>query len=161
MVIVLIGVIYNFAVQGLHKVKEEKFTLTLMSLKAYLKSFNYQQSVKIICFGACKECILLVDKEQLKEPIDGFLEEAVLFYRYEFSYGYIVTTPETFFNADGVEQDVCFSYSIDKNGAGEQLLIAYKKSFYDFSTYFEKTIEYDSIELAQDAKENQLRDILK
>ena len=55
---------------------------------------------------------------------------------------------------EGVEEDVCFSYEIEKNGVGDQVLVEFKEKYYDLSTYFENTVVYDSLEEAQEIKED-------
>jgi len=160
-VIVLIGVIYTFALQGLDKVKEEKFSLTLVTLKEYLKSFIYENNVKLLCLERCERCYIYIDEKRDKNTIENFLNENVKIYRYEFSYGYVEDKPDVYFNENGAEEDVCFSYEIDKIGIGNQILVEYEGDFYDFSQYFKKTLKYDNLESAQEAKENQLRDVLK
>ena len=82
-------------------------------------------------------------------------------YRYDFLYGYVNIENNLFFNERDTEEDVCFSYKLDKNGVGEQVLIEYKDKFYDFSEYFSDVKIYNSLDEATQAKEKLIQEVMR
>lgn len=157
-VIVIIGVVYTLAVQGIQKMNEKESSLSISTLKEYLTDREYEKSVRLLCLDDCSICDIFVDGKK-SQKIEEFLDSEVRFYRYELLYGFIEKEKGTFFNENDVEEDVCFSYTINKEGIGDQVLIEYKESFYDLSPYFSQTLEYSSLEDALEYKENLLKEV--
>jgi len=156
----IVGVVYTLAVSNFSKLSEKSYNLTLANLKEYLLSFEPQTRVKLLCLDDCSSCDVFVDDNK-SATIDNFLNEKISTYRYEFLYGYTEAQKEVYFNVDDVEEDVCFSYVIEKNGVGDQVLVEFEKKFYDMSTYFSKTIVYNSLKDAQEAKENLIQKVTR
>lgn len=159
-VIMIMGVVYTLAVGSFQNLSDEKNKLSLQNLKEYLGSLEYKESAKLLCLNDCSTCYIFIDGNK-SDTIESFLDDEVKTYRYEFHYGYTEAQKEVYFNEDDVEEDVCFSYEIDKNGVGEQLLVEYKGRYYDFSTYFRDKTVYDSIESAAEAKEEIQREVMR
>jgi len=159
-VIMIIGVLYTLAIGNFNRLSDESSRLSLSNLKEYLHSIPHEKSVKILCLDDCSECDIFVDGQKSK-TVEDFLDESVRVYRYEFSYGAIEAEKEVFFNIDDVEEDVCFSYEVGKNGVGNQVLVEFKKSVYDFSSYFSKTAVYSSVEAAVEAREILVREVMQ
>lgn len=159
-VIMIIGVVYTLAVGSFQNLSDEKNKLSLQNLKEYLGSLEYKKSAKILCLNNCSNCYIFIDGNK-SDILEDFLEAEVKTYRYEFNYGYTEAQKEVYFNENKVEEDVCFSYEIDKNGVGEQLLVEYKGKYYDFSDYFKNRTVYDSIESAAEAKEEIQREVMR
>ena len=159
-VIMIIGVLYTLAIGNFNRLSDESSRLSLSNLKEYLHSIPHEKSVKILCLDDCSECDIFVDGQKSK-TVEDFLDESVRVYRYEFSYGAIEAEKEVFFNIDDVEEDVCFSYAVDKNGVGDQVLVEFKEKIYDFSSYFSKTAVYSSIEEAVEAREVLVREVMQ
>lgn len=157
-VIVIIGVVYTLAITNFTKINDDSSKLTLSNLKEYLLNTPHTKSVKLLCLDDCSECDVLVDGEKL-QTVEDFLDESVLVYKYDFSYGFMEAQKEVFFNSDEVEENVCFSYEIDKNGVGDQVLIEFKEKFYDMSTYLTKTPVYSSMQDAVEARESLQREV--
>jgi len=59
------------------------------------------------------------------------------------------------------QDDICFSYSIDKKGVGEQVFVEFKTKVYDFSTYLQSVGIYDSMQEAVEAKELLNQEVLR
>ena len=154
LVIVIIGVVYTLAISNFERLKEKEDSLTLGGLKEYLKDMNHTKSAKILCLDDCSSCDIYIDNNITDIKLEDFLDEDVKTYRYEFAYGYVEMEEDIFFNVEGVEEDVCFSYEIEKNGVGDQVLVEFKEKFYDFSRYFENTVVYSSLEEAKVIKED-------
>jgi len=159
-VIMIVGVVYILAVSNFNRISDESSKLTLSSLKEYLRSIPHTKSVKLLCLDDCSECDVFVDNVKSR-TIEDFLDESVRVYRYEFSYGAVEAEKEVYFNIDDVEEDVCFSYAVDKNGVGDQVLVEFKEKIYDFSSYFSKTAVYSSIEEAVEAREVLVREVMQ
>jgi len=159
-VIMIIGVVYTLAIGNFKKLSEEHSKLTLENLKEYLYSIKHSKSVKLLCLDDCSECDLYVDGNKSR-TVEGFLDKSVKVYRYEFSYGAVEMEKEVYFNIDDVEEDVCFSYEVDKRGVGDQMLVEFKTKVYDYSSYFTKTAVYNSVEDAVNAREELIREVMQ
>ncbi len=157
-VIMIIGVVYTLAISKFTKLSDDSSKLTLSNLKEYLINIPHAKSAKLFCLDDCSECDVIVDGEKLK-TIEDFLDESVLVYNYDYSYGFMEAQKEVYFNSNEVEEDVCFSYEVDRNGVGNQVLIEFKEKFYDMSTYFSKTAVYNSMQEAVEARETLAREI--
>lgn len=154
----IIGIVYTLVVANFNKVAQEKEKLSLENLKEYLSSMNYEDEVKLLCLEDCSVCDIIVDGEK-SQIIEDFLDANVHVYRYDSLYGYIEIEQEVYFNTEDIEEDVCFSYSLDKAGIGSQVLLEYKEKFYDYTSYFTKTKVYNSIGEAREARENLMREL--
>lgn len=159
-VIVIMGVIYTLAINNFDKLNDKSKNLSLSNLKEYLKSQTYEKSVGLICLDKCLNCNLFIDSNKTTD-IGEFLNEDVKRYRYDFLYGYVNIENNLFFNERDTEEDVCFSYKLDKNGVGEQVLIEYKDKFYDFSEYFSDVKIYNSLDEATQAKEKLIQEVMR
>ena len=155
-VILIIGIIYTLAVTNFQNISKSEQKLTLATLKSYLQSFPHTKSVRFLCLDDCSSCNILVDNEVIKEldgVFDNFIDDTIKVYRYSVLDGYVEKNQGVYFNSENMQEDICFSYSIDKNGIGEQVLVEFNEKFYDFSPYFTPSIIYNSIEDAREAKE--------
>ncbi|WP_373003682.1 prepilin-type N-terminal cleavage/methylation domain-containing protein [Sulfurimonas sp.] len=150
-VILIIGIVYTISVGNFEKVKDETEKLTLENLKEYLQGLPHEKSAELLCLYDCSKCKVLVDGEKFKE-LDDFLDKSVRSYRYDFSYGMVEVEKD---------DDVCFSYSVDKKGIGQQVIVEYKDLFYDFSTYLSPVGVYNSLQEATDAKVQLSQEVLR
>ncbi|MEA2100528.1 MAG: prepilin-type N-terminal cleavage/methylation domain-containing protein [Campylobacterota bacterium] len=163
-VIVIIGVVYTLAIESFAKASDRSKQVTLLNLKEYLQSIPHEKSVKFLCLDDCSSCDIFVDgeiEEGLKGSFDNFLDTSVKVYRYDFYQGMQILTNEIYFNEENIEEDVCFSYTVDKKGIGEQVYIQFNTKVYDYTTYFEKTPVYNSLVDAVDAKEKSNYEVLR
>lgn len=162
-VIVIIGVVYTLLVGSFKSVaKPTKKQLSLLNLKKHLQEIPHSSSVKLLCLDDCSSCDIFVDEEKYnEEPIENFLDKSVDIYNYNFSTGVYEVDKKIYFNSEGVEENICFSYSVDKRGVGEQLIVEFKDKIYDFSTFLGSTPVYDSLEELVDAKEKLSQEVLR
>lgn len=144
-VIVIIGVVYTLAIQNISKVTQKVSSLHLENLKEYLISLEYKQSASILCLDDCSQCGIYIDGNQI-ETLENFIDDTIKVYRYDFLYGYIEKEAEVYFNDRDVSEDVCFSYTVDKERVGDQVVVEYKENVYDLSSYFTHTLKYKSLE---------------
>jgi len=150
-VIVIIGVVYTISIGNFEKIKQKSEKLTLKNLKEYLQSLPYKKNAQLLCLDDCFKCEVLLDGERFKE-LENFLDSSVRSYRYDFSYGMIDAQKD---------DDICFSYAIDKKGVGQQVLVEFKNKFYDYSTYLTPVSIYSSLQEARDAKEQLVQEVLR
>jgi len=160
-VIVIIGVVYTLAVTKLQSVGEEVSTPTLGTLKEYLISLNKEHTgVRLLCLDDCSECNVYKDDVKV-QSIENLLDSSVERYRYDFLEGSVLLRDEVYFNAEGRDENICFSFSIDKNNISDQIIVVYKDKAYDYTSYFSKAEVYDSIEELIEIKEKQTQEVMQ
>ena len=159
-VIVIIGVVYTLAIGNFQKVGNETQKVTLKSLKEYLQKFPHAEKVKLLCLDDCSKCTVIADGE-VQTKLDDFLDASVKVYDYNFFLGVSKHPQEIYFNKDAVEEKVCFSYSVDKKGVGEQVFIEFGGAVYDFSTYLTPVGVYKSLQEAMNAKEKLSQEVFR
>jgi len=154
-VVVIMGVVYMLAVQNLQNFKDPATALSLQNLKAYLQSIPHTKSVELLCLDDCSSCDVLVDGE--KDPditsIDGFIDNSIKVYRYDFHLGLQEQRKKVYFNEENIEENVCFSFSIDKKGVSEQVAVKFKDRVYDYTAYLTPTPVYGSLQELVDTKD--------
>ena len=163
-VIMIIGVVYTLGISNFQKINEKSSKVNLKTLKKYLHTFSYESNVKFLCLGDCSSCDIYIDgvkQTSLAGSFDGFLDESVVVYNYNYFLGTSQRLKEVYFNDDDVEEDVCFSYTLDKKGTGEQVFIEFNGNVYDYSTYFTGVNVYKSLQEAIEAKEGLIDEVLR
>ncbi len=159
-VIVIIGVVYTLAISNFSKLIDKGDRVRLDTLKEYLLSLQYKKEARLLCFDDCSECAVYLDGTKTQK-MKGLIDRSVHIYRYENLYGFVEKEPEVYFTPNGTEKSVCFSYKVDNNKIGDQILIESKGKYYDMSTYFEQTPIYDSIQAAQNVREKFRSEVLQ
>jgi hypothetical protein len=161
-VIVIIGVVYTLAIVQIKGAEEQKFAPSFKNLKEYLLSFIHDdaKSARLLCLDECEECSVYVDGEKV-HSFESFFDESVQVYRYDFFEGMRVVQKGIFFNEENVQQDLCFSFRVDKKGVAEQLFVLHNEKVYDYTPYFTKTQVYDSLEAVVQVKEELFQKVMK
>ena len=154
----IIGIVYTLVVGNFNRIAKEEKNLNLENLKEYLLSLKPQKKAKLLCLDDCSSCEVLVDGQKSR-VIEDFLDENVRIYRYDSLYGYTELEQEVYFNSEDIEEDVCFSYEVDKRGVGSQVLVEFNDKYYDYSSYFTKTQVYNSMGEALEAREDLMREV--
>ncbi|MBU1659437.1 type II secretion system GspH family protein [bacterium] len=163
-VVLIIGIVYNLAITNFNKIEENATKLTLQNLKEYLQQFPHAKSVKLVCLDDCSSCDVFVDGEKqkgLEGFFDDFIDESIKVYRYDFLLGAVSKLQDVYFNEEDVEEKVCFSYAVDRQGVGEQVLIEYDKAVYDFTSYLTLPPKYNSLGEALTAKRKIEQEVLR
>jgi prepilin-type N-terminal cleavage/methylation domain-containing protein len=163
-VVMIMGVVYTLAVTKFQTVADEAKRVSLGTLKIYLQKIPHEKSVKFICLDDCSSCKVIADGkviEKLNNSFDGFLDDSVRVYRYDISSGAQEITKEIYFNSEDVEESVCFSYTVDKKGIGDQVFVEFKDRVYDYTSYFSPIPVYDSVQDVVDAKENEVQEVIR
>ncbi len=161
-VVLIIGVVYTLAVTNFQKVADKAGRVSLKTLKSYLHSLPHEKSVKFLCLDDCSSCEVFVDGkkvDELSKSFDNFLDDSVKVYRYDMLSGAQEITQEIYFNSENIEERVCFSYSVDKQGIGNQVFVEFKDRVYDYTSYFMPIPVYSSISDAVDARENLFQEV--
>ena len=156
------GVVYTLAVSKLKSAPQDESPLDFLHLKEYLVSFIGvdAKSARLVCLDECEECSIYVDGEKV-HSFESFFDADVRSYRYDFLEGMREVQKDVFFSADNLQQDLCFSLSVDKRGISEQLFILYKERVYDFTTYLEPTREYISLDEVVQEKERLYQKVMQ
>ena len=159
-VIVIMGVIYTLGVTSFPTKEEEVKHLNLLTLKEYLQEQEFEKSARFLCLDDCTSCRVLLDGEG-NTTIDSFIDDSIRVYRYDYLTGPMEIMKEVYFNIEDVQEDVCFSYTVNSQGIGDQVLVEYKEEVYDFTPYMTPTIKYASLEEAIDAKRKLIEEVIK
>lgn len=162
-VVVIMGVVYTLSISGFQNIQEGKTRITLQNLKEYLNKIPRDKSVEFLCLDKCSSCDIFVDGELYSETgaFDDFLDDSIRVYRYDFLQGAQEITKKVYFNSEEVEEDVCFSYSLNKKGVGEQVLVEFKEKVYDYTSYLTPTPLYTSLQEAVEAKESLAQEAMR
>lgn len=162
-VIVIIGVVYTLAVSKLQNIGLEKFNPSLVNLKEYLLTYMKEdvREVKLLCLDDCETCRVYLDGVKQEEPIESFLDSSVEVYRYDFIQGAVRKKDTVFFNEEGRQENVCFSFKMNKNLISDQVIVVYKEKAYDYTRYFEPTKVYAHLEELLEAKERLVQEVMR
>ena len=163
-VVLIIGIVYTLAITNFQKVGDESQKVTLQTLKKYIQTFPHEKDVKFLCLDDCSSCDIFVDgkkDEELNGVFDNFLDDTIEVYRYEYNAGLQEIEKEIYFNEEGSEESVCFSYTVDKVGVGNQVIIKFRERVYDYTSYLPITPTFKTIEDAVEAKENLFQEVLR
>ena len=163
-VVLIIGIVYTLAVGKIESLKTDKVKPTLLNLKNHLKSLQYENTSKLMCLDKCRECSIYIDGEldkKLSSEFDEFLDSSVEIYRYDFNLGMISIKNKIYFNSKDNEEDICFSYEVDKKGIGDQVIVEYKAYVYDFTRHIGDTVRYSSLDDVATFKEEEIQKVLR
>ena len=167
-VIMIIGVIYTMSIGKIHSSTITTDDLNLKNLKNYLLSLKKDlkidnfSKIKLLCLDNCSECNIYIDgKKVTAKTIDNLVDADVKTYRYDLMNGLNEIQKDVYFNKENVQEDVCFSYTINSHGIGDQVIVESNGMFYDYTDYFQGTKIYSSQSELVDAKENMAQEVLR
>ncbi len=164
-VVAIIGIVYTLVMQNLSRIGP-KATFSqkqwnIKELKEHLKSFSFEKELRLVCLDGCQNCLLVRDGKILMYPSLKFPSHDVTLYRYFASEGFVEVDPEPYFNTEGVQEDVCFSYRFFGFGRGEQLIVQSGVKVFDLGEMGENVGEYESLEALKEHKEELLAKVLQ
>lgn len=162
-VVVIMGIVYTLSITSFDALKAKESGVDLQNLKAYMQGIEHEESVELICTDECSICSIYVDNEVYTSDsvFKDILNDSVKVYRYDFFLGIQQERKKVYFNSEGLEEDICFSYAIDKKGIGDQVLVEFKDRVYDFSEHLASTPVYDSLNEVVNVKENLVQEVLR
>ena len=163
-VVIIIGVVYTLAVTNFQKVGNKAQHITLQNLKPYLQTFPHKESVKFLCLDDCSSCFILVDGKKvdgLEGLFDDFLDENIEVYRYDFSSGFQELEKDIYFNKEEIEENVCFSYDINREGIGKQIVVKFREKVYDYTAISPLSPIYNTLDDVIQHKDNQRQEVLR
>jgi prepilin-type N-terminal cleavage/methylation domain-containing protein len=158
-VVVIIGVVYTLSISSFKKNTLEE-QVSFMNIKKFLKRFDYQKNISLVCLDKSTKCDIYVDGNKTK-TIDSFIDSEVSIYRYDFNYGYVQKEFDIFFDDEDRDEDVLFAFTLDKKGVPDQILVEYNDRYYDMSSYFDNVKEFASIDAAEDFKKDLQMDVMR
>lgn len=163
-VILIVGIVYTLAISGFENLKDKKAQKpTLLNLKSYFSKLEYKNEVKLLCLDGCETCLVYIDGElnqKLSDNFDGFLDQSVKSYSFNINTGLQLVRESIYFNSEDVSENVCFSFSVDKKGVSDQVIVEYKNSVYDFTTHLNPTKKYASTSEVIDEKQRVINEVL-
>jgi len=162
-VVVIMGIVYTLAVTNFQDLKSSSAHVSLKNLKEYLQKIPHKKSVELLCLDECLTCSVLVDSEvhSSTSAFDNIIDDSIRVYRYDFLTGMQEQTPKVYFNSEDVEENVCFSYKVDKKDVGDQVIVEFKDKVYDFTTYLDQAPIYDSLQELVEEKEKSSQEIMR
>ena len=162
-VVVIMGIVYTLSITSFDTLKSGESAVSLQNLKSYLQGIEHEESVELLCLDECSTCSIHVDGEVYLQDsqFKDILDDSVRIYRYDFFLGVQQEREKVYFNSEGVEESVCFSYSVDKRGIGDQVLVEFKDRVYDFSQHLASTPVYDSLNEVVDVRESLVQEVLR
>ena len=146
LVVVLISAMYGVFVHKLSTAgKVENKQVTLTTLKPFLQEFPFQREAELLCLEPCKSCSLLIDGK----PADGvavplFGSTPKVYEKDRFGQ---LRQKEflPYRKTDGTLSNVCFAYSLYKNGSSSSYVVNYQERYYAFDAYFGSVVEASSL----------------
>lgn len=162
-VVLIVGIVYTLAISGFESLKEGKAKPSLLNLKTYLSKVEHKNEVKLICLDGCESCFVLVDGEinqEFSSEFDGFLDSSVKTYLFNVNTGLQSKADSVFFNSEDVSENICFSFSVDKKGVSDQVIVEYKDDVYDFTSHLSPTKKYASTQELIDEKQKIINEVL-
>jgi len=160
----IVGVVYTLALGNLQNLKDGKVKPSLLNLKSYLSKLKYDDEVKLICLNNCENCFVLRDSkldENVSSEFENFLDSSVVVYHFNINTGFSELPKAVFFNKEGVSEDICFSFSVDKQKVGDQVVVEYKNRVYDFMDYFSPTKVYATTSELMDERQRVVNEVLQ
>jgi len=158
-VIMIIGVVYTLAITKLKSVGDAQITPNFLHLKEYLLEIGKgAKEVTFICLDDCSSCTIYGDGERLKE-VESWFDDSVRRYYYDVLAGAMLVKERVFFNEEGVQESVCFSFSVARSGISDQVIVLYKDRAYDYTSYFDTTKVYNSLSESIDEKQNLMQEV--
>ena len=163
-VVIIIGVVYTLAITNFQKVGDQSQNITLQTLKKYLQTFPCKKDATFLCLNDCSSCEIVVDNKKIDElngVFDNFLDQSIEVYRYDFSSGLQERDKKIYFNEEDIEERVCFSYTVDKQGIGDQIIIKFKNNVYDYSSNAQIAPRYKTLDQVIVEKEKLVTEVLR
>jgi len=161
-VIVIMGVIYTLAITNLNTVakKQEDAIPTIKNLKQFLLRFEFKNKIEFVCLAQQSNCFVILDNKTEKSIDEEFEKSEILAYRYNLLEGLREVAFEPYFDSNNIEKDVTFSYTLYKDKTGDQVIFVLDNKAYDYTSYLEDVVVYDSPELFVQTKEQLLQKVL-
>ena len=158
--LMIVGLVYGLATNGMKRFAESTERLSLMTLPEFAGGYHKQNHVSVVCIDRCRECTLYVDNKVVKE-LEPFVNEKAEYYVFDQRLLTRELTWLPLYREDGVEEEVCFRYDVYRNGSRSEMMIKSGKLVIDYPGYFGETKSYASLEEAVDAKQALIEEVLQ
>jgi len=132
--IILVSILYAFAINSFHSSNQQKTKMTLSTLKKELLATDYENEVKLYCIEKDLSCFLFVDGELQKQKIEGLFKSEPLVYEYNKELEVVD------FNSLELEKlqsyDVVFEYSCNTNRKCTESIVFENEKGYIFNDIY-------------------------
>ncbi len=152
-VILIIGSVYALLIQNFSFPNEKEKKISLSNLPFFLRN-SFSQSKGLIslkCLGDCSVCKIYEDGEE-KSELEGLFKKDASPNSYRFVNGYMEKIE--FLNVFSKQNltPVCFEYNIYPNKSGDELFLQYDEKVFYYDNFSSTTMEFESLEDAQEYK---------
>jgi len=156
LVVILIAVLYGVFINKLSSRTElsgAEEQLGVGTIATYLRAFAAQDGgeVTLICLDRCQTCDVYKGDEKVKNTTVSLFSSAPIVYRKDINGQFEPLEFLPRLNAEGVEEKVCFAFTLYANGSSSNYLMEYGGSFYLYDAYHRPTQTFASFEAAEAA----------
>ena len=154
LVIVIIGIVYVLFIQNIDKLQRTD-SVGIEQLSEHLKKFQDKNEVSLICIDECKKCEVYVDENATKKYLELFKEEVI---SYEVDKdGQLEKIKYLPIYDERDEIEVCFKFTLFKNGSVSETILEYNEDIYYFPTYFGKMQKFETMDGLKEYFQERLR----
>ena len=155
LVIVLIAVLYGVFINKLTAKPKSAGAVapTPETVGTYLQPFAEaaENEVSLVCLDACRECGVYTDGKRVQGDAFTLFKSTPTVYRRDGlgQFQEVVFLPVK--DSNGVLQDVCFRYTLFKNGSRSSYILGYNDVYYLYDAYLRPVTNFRSLEAAEAA----------
>lgn len=160
LVVILIGLVYGLAIDGIKKSGEPARRLTLHTLVDFMTTQHRHNRLSLVCTDRCRTCTLYADGNATKR-VEAFLDDSAQYYRFDHYLGSETLTWTPLFDENGREEPVCFRYDLLPDGSRSEMLVEYGGEVFDLGGPFSPTAVYASLHEAVDARQRLDEEIVR
>ncbi len=164
-VVILISIIYYFALSNLNLKQNKLDMVTLMNLKQTLNGFEFNDEIALKCIDSMQdleylECLVIIDGEIQKEKIEQLFKGCPQSYEYSREQKLLEFSDiklDEFSNS----LDICFEFIVNKNGDSSQMVVDMNDEVFIFDNISQKPhkIKYiNDLEIYFDNKDSKVKD---
>ncbi len=151
-VVVLIGALYGIFINKLEpkKPKDRADSITLETIKPFLKSLKSTKLREIVCTTPCTECTVFVDSVDQKMELELF-EQMPIVYTIDRYNSTVQKEYLSIFDQKGVMREVCFRFKLFENGSSSHMIVKKgEDSFAVFRSMSRVALKASSLSEAQE-----------
>lgn len=157
-VVLIVGLIYGLAIEGIQRGSEASEELSLKTLVEFMQAKQHGNDLSLICTDRCQSCTLFADGAAVAE-IPPFLDSSASFYRFNYYTGSEPMEWTPLYDEEGREEEVCFRYDLYRDGSRSEMLAEYGGEVVDLPGPFAKTAVYATLSDAVEAEQARVEEI--
>jgi len=155
LVIVLIAVLYGVFINKLTAKPKGGVAgvPTLETIGAYLQPVAEAADgdVSLVCLDECRECSVYADGKKTEGAAVTLFEALPAVYRRDGLGQFQEVKFLPVKDSDGVLQNVCFRYTLYRNGSRSSYIVGYNDVYYLYDAYLQPVTKYRTLEAAEAA----------